>query len=74
MKKTKGMYLGLLAVLLSPMAANGTLITFDDLASGTPLTNQYAGLGVTFDGIEDGSSFAPVFCVLPTTVITGVAQ
>lgn len=30
------------------MSAHATTITFDDLASGTILSNQYAGLGVTF--------------------------
>lgn len=46
-------------------ASAATLINFDTLpgggaiASGTPLTNQYASLGVTFGGFEDGNSFAP---------------
>ena len=46
MNRTKSIYLALLAVLLSPMAANADLITFDDLANGTVVGSSYAG--VTF--------------------------
>ena len=45
--------------LFSPFAANADLINFDDLASGTPLTDQYIDLGVIFSGTEDGETFAP---------------
>jgi hypothetical protein len=46
-------------LLVSPFAANGTLIDFDDLAEGTPLTDQYADLGVTFSGIENNARQTP---------------
>jgi hypothetical protein len=36
------------ASLLSASAASAALITFEDLAVGTTLSNQYAGLGVIF--------------------------
>lgn len=40
-------------------AAQATLIGFDDLASPTVLTNQYAALGVVFTGFENGVENAP---------------
>jgi hypothetical protein len=46
-------------LLVSPFAANGTLINFDDLADGTPLTDQYAALGVVFSGIENNATRTP---------------
>jgi hypothetical protein len=35
MTRTKNMYLALVAVLLSPMAANATLLTFEDIPGGS---------------------------------------
>jgi hypothetical protein len=46
-------------LLIAPFAANGTLIDFDDLADGTPLTTQYAALGVEFSGIENNATRTP---------------
>lgn len=46
MSRTKSTYLALVAVLLSPMAANAVLIDFDSLADGTIVGSNFAG--VTF--------------------------
>ena len=58
MTRTKSTFLALVAILLSPMAANAVPITidFDDLADNTVLTDQYAALGVTFSAFEDGAA------------------
>jgi len=69
MKGTKSTYLALVAVLLSPMAANADIITIDfdtlpgggTIASGTEITNQYAPFGATFSLIEDGSEVSGAF-------------
>lgn len=48
------------ALTLSALpAAQAAFIGFDDLASGTSLTNQYASLGVVFSGFENGTEIAP---------------
>ena len=64
MTRTKSTFLAVLAVLLSPMAANADtiVINFDvdgfgaTIAGNTPITDQYANLGVLFAGIEDGGA------------------
>ena len=54
MTRTKSTFLALVAVLLSPMAANADLIDFEDLNVGDVVTDQYANDGVIFDsdGLE----------------------
>lgn len=52
----------LAAMLALPALASAApvVINFDDLASGTVLTNQYAALGVTFSATEDGNAVGSV--------------
>lgn len=56
---SKKRILGCAVGLLFASSASATLINFDDLASGTPLTNQYSSQGVTFTGFEDAVQIAP---------------
>jgi len=54
----------LLALSGAPSVAHATVITFDslDTSSGpVAVTNQYAGLGVTFSGLFATASVAPYF-------------
>ncbi len=44
MNKIKNTFLVLVAVMFSPIAANADLITFEGLANGTVVTNQFSGV------------------------------
>lgn len=50
------------ALLAVPLLATAvpTVINFDDLASGTILTNQYSGSGVTCSALEDGNAVGSI--------------
>lgn len=53
-QKYNKLYMVLLGVVTYFSAASyssAVVIDFDDVASGTEITNQYAGLGVTFSGL-----------------------
>ena len=48
-------FLILLSLLTLPSVATAAIIDFSVLPENTPVTNQFAGLGVTFRGLENGS-------------------
>lgn len=63
-------FLAALGLTLSAATANAVVLTFDDLPAGTTVTNQYAGLGVTFTPfLVDG--FAPFVVTSPNAGLAG---
>ena len=64
------------AALALATASRATVITFDDLADGTAVTDQYAGLGVLVDGgviIEWTGSAVPSPVVSLPNVLSDLA-
>jgi hypothetical protein len=47
-------HLIMLSLLVLPYSASATIIDFSVLPENTAVTTQFAGLGVTFRGLEDG--------------------
>ena len=61
------------ALLLSAASAQAIVITFDEYAAGTVLTNEYAALGVTFSGPALVYSQPPFYTSTPNGLAAGGA-
>ncbi len=55
-----GLFPLIVAVMLLPCSAKASLVTFDDMGfvNFDDVTTQYSALGVTFQGLEDGTPVA----------------